>query len=94
MNIYITRVDTNGAEDQNEAPVDAIFSVSVNGEKITNDRGSTRWFTNFDAAANAVFDKLDLWNVKVDAIRWIAQYDSAWGEALDEPCGYVGKIAS
>ena len=87
MNIYITRVDTNGAEDHNGAPVDAIFSVTIDGRKVLTESGGTYWFRTFDSAADAVFTETG-----VNAIRWIAQYDSAWGEALDEPCGYVGRV--
>lgn len=89
-NLYITRMSLDGAESSRRLP-EAVYRLTIDGEAQTADRSGSVWFTDFrraDAAARrAVTTSL------TDRIVWEPQYDSTMAEALDEPCGYVGKVA-
>jgi hypothetical protein len=87
MNLYITRVDTSAADGPN-SPLE-IFSVSIDGQTVITEDGRTQWFTRFADADAIAADAAE-----VAEISWVPQYDSSWGEALDEPCGFVGRIVS
>jgi len=96
---YIVRISLADVDygDSGARLPEAWYKPKVSGEFITageTPAGRPRWFTQIDAAMAAVYDALrDAGVADLTRIVWEPQYDSSWAEALDEPCGYVGKVA-
>lgn len=91
--IYITQIPTDGAEPAPGTRMpDFIFRATVDGETLVANRRGGSWFGDFRRAECAIRRA-----ARIDPrikIKWVPQYDSAYGEAAGEPCGYVGQVAS
>ena len=93
---YIVRISLADADSDVPLP-EAWYKPKVNGEFITageTPAGRPRWFTKIDAAMAAVYERLIADGMPQGTrIKWEPQYDSTWAEAVDEPVGYVGRVA-
>jgi len=93
MNIYITRIHTADAEPAHpgQRVPEALYRLTINGVRQVADSDGLFWTSDFkrlDAAA-----RRSVTTSVTDRIVWEPQYDSIMAEALDEPCGYVGRLA-
>lgn len=89
--IYITRWDTSDAEaTRYGSPPEAIYRVTIDGTVLTATSSGSQWFMTFTAAATAA--RRVVTTTLAQRVEWRPQYDSAYAEAADEPCGYVGRV--